>query len=122
MTAIIILQKEVNLPAVADASGPTKETVFLIKVAPWAAVLSAWKEVEEEVVKRYGKGKIVAPIALAKELPMSLRSLFDQLRALRNTAAHSVAPPITAIQAEDYVMLAKRFLAELRGREGPTAP
>jgi hypothetical protein len=118
-----------NLPDVV-APTPTEKPVSITwdkKASPEAwidrypeiAILQAWKEVEEAVSDKYGrqiKGNRVI------HAPQEIRPVYEQLRQLRNKAAHGGPGQIRAADAEEFIQLSKRLLAQVEKTDSPPRP
>ena len=95
----------------------------LVAISPNAAILEEWREIEfrlEEMGKRLGldarerkrHGSIMGALRKNPLFPDSLLSLIDELRYIRNSAAH--AKSVTKNDADRFRELADQVLPFLR--------
>ena len=109
---------------------PTQRLEELAAVSPRAAVVEAWREVERaslEAIERFKLAEsprslnvMVSAYALLVNrglLSEEMKALFDQLRTLRNRAAHGVDTSVSFSDAVEYVRLAAKLAAYLDAQE-----
>lgn len=103
------------------SSDTMNELFELGSMSPASAVMEAFKYVDHEwealleakgISKNRVSGRRYKPFKEIVNLPASVITSFDQLRALRNKAAHEIEHNITPIDASNYVISAFQ-LAEL---------
>lgn len=99
----------------------------LVDIAPSAAVVVKWNEIEhalQSLMRRFEPDFRQVPAHMLRgamkqntHLTDSEWSLFDQLRKLRNVAAHHVeGVEISEAAAVEYIDLANRLIAQIRAR------
>ncbi|MFL5613759.1 MAG: hypothetical protein ACJ796_08870 [Gemmatimonadaceae bacterium] len=99
----------------------------LLAASPQMAIVQAWTEVEDAArvaVAKHDPMQPVQPYVSAQKIRRALEDanvltpselgLFQELRALRNQAAHTPDFVITEEAARDYVQLAARLVERLR--------
>ena len=114
-------------PRSSDINDFETRLLNLVEVAPKAAVLDAWVEVEKEVLSLFRRKNIsiessprVGPLGLAEALRRNeLRDdhhlwLFNSLRQLRNTAAYEREEEVTEAGALQYISMASDLIRALR--------
>ena len=102
----------------------------LAEVSPRAAVLESWLEVRGAAVDAlrrrgvpYRSREVESPLGLRRALEEAgildapTLGVFDELRNLRNAAAHAPAFSIDPGSALDYARLASRLADRMRGEE-----
>jgi hypothetical protein len=88
----------------------------LIRHSPRAAVLEAWLEIENMLKDKTPPQSPTFPgfrVVSSFSVPKEVTGIFEQLRYLRNRADHETDVPITPLEAEEYVQLAKRLVAKV---------
>lgn len=134
MTAIELLAPDpLQLPAEAE-SVRLEETRFLelAQLSPRAAVTEAWRDVEQasrQAAKRIGLVLTAREFALPKHAQAKMvqaglindqtGKLLDQLRVLRNQAAHAPEFAVSTEAAVEYSELAKRLVEYFDGLVPP---
>lgn len=105
---------------------PPQELIYLeelLDIAPKAAVMEAWREIERAVrdaATRLGlpAGRtttdVVREIKTSGRMDPGLIAILDQLRALRNSVAHVGEVELPVEGAKEYVALAFRLMGALR--------
>lgn len=98
------------------------ELVDTAAISPVGAIISAWKDVDATarsllakagVSNRYRAptpSRLVSILAKSELLPQSELKMLDELRVLRNQAAHATDNEISVEQARRYVRLADRLV------------
>jgi hypothetical protein len=104
---------------------PEDRFLRLAEVAPRAAIMEAWLDVESalrELAKRHNKPVDEHPYNIARsffQLGVLFRSdikLFDELRSLRNSVVHHSAVEVSKENAIEYRDVAVRFIEEIKTR------
>lgn len=124
----LVDEVEVAAPNSAPAT-LTASVQDLAEVAPRAAVLEAWRGVEEALagrVERETAGRADSPAGRGRNSASALQylvgrglidrpthDLLDVLRKLRNAAAHAPAFTLEVEQAKDYVVMASEAVTWL---------
>lgn len=95
----------------------------LVDVAPKAAVMEAWREVEgaiRDAAHRLGlpparaDRDIVHQLRASGHIDSGLTQIIDSLRQLRNSIAHVGDIELSVARAQEYVTLALRFIEAMR--------
>jgi len=120
------VESEAAVPAQGDVpEAPDLSARFqqLLAVSPAAAILDSWREIEDEVARiavRRGIStdvrnmrKLMAAFVGQGILDPGAAHMFEDLRGLRNVAAHRSEQEITASDAIRFQELANRALARL---------
>ncbi len=96
---------------------------LLVKNAPKGAALAAWQEVEREVFnlatelgisvdRHMTTQELISRLSGAFPIPQEVIGLLDDLRAIRNRAAHGHSGyDLTPSAAEEFVRLSRRIIA-----------
>src|SRR5215207_469499 len=99
---------------------------LLANTNPSSAVLEAWRDVEQEAMKLAERTDIIPPSRRRTALNVfralhssgvidsDVAAIADQLRQLRNEAAHHPEPNISAEDAKEYIDVAERVAEYLR--------
>jgi hypothetical protein len=96
----------------ADEKGDLPE--LLIHKYPEAAISESWRKVENAAADKYGiRGKTVIVV------PDEIRPVYEELRQLKNRAIHAPPGTITSAEAERYIELSKRVLAQIANVDPP---
>jgi hypothetical protein len=109
-----------------QAPEPSQELIYLnelVDLAPKAAVMEAWREVERAI--RDASKRLDLPITgtnrdaihrfkASGRVEPTLTRMIDDLRQLRNSVAHVGEFELSAYRAEEYVKLALRVIEAMR--------
>jgi hypothetical protein len=106
---------ETNLPSATSASVPLAEDKralpeLLVSKYPELAIVEAWRKTEQAASDKYGRqigGNRVI------DLPDEVRPVYEQLRQLKNRAVHAAPGTISSSEADEYVQLANRVMAQI---------
>jgi len=95
----------------------------LVEIAPKAAVMEAWREVERAVgdtAKRLAlppakmNRDAVRQLIASGRIDATLVRIIDDLRNLRNTVAHTAEIEVSLDDSEEYLKLALRVIGAIR--------
>lgn len=112
-------------PPIPEAPPPVpapgvNQLALLAAISPRAAVIDAWRRVEQAATELFVRtGQSIPRLSAMRQaleaagLPAETVSLFDDLRALRNQAAHHSDFAIESTQALEYALLAQRVEAAI---------
>jgi len=115
---------ETNLPQAASASVPLAEDKralpeMLVSKYPELAILEAWRKTEQAASDKYGRQFAGNRVI---DVPNEVRPVYEQLRQLKNRAIHSAPGAISASEADEYVRLATRVMAQIKLTDAPPRP
>jgi hypothetical protein len=114
--------KEAEARVLAVSPSAKSQVEEIAKVDPSAAVLVAWRQVEQALSRAARRSELAPPwpalgvirMLFAREvIDRPTYEIFNELRRLRNQAAHTDGPEITESQAIDFGDLALRLAAKI---------
>lgn len=99
--------------------------IRLAELSPPAAIIEAWLEVEDSVRiaatrlgiainERTNLGQLMNRLLSLEKIDRPTYAVFENLRGMRNSAAHARSTDLTTNQSLDYRQIAKRLAAKLR--------
>lgn len=116
-----------NLPPVTEIKNlplpeqPTDKYRRLCEVSPRAAIIEGWREIELAVADRFPRSEVYfSPMELRETLQRSQLLdkpsliLLDDLRQVRNHAAHSTRFEISSEESYRLALIATRLAAKIR--------